>query len=695
MAIKQVNLLLLWQHRQPVGNLPSVFDQAFTSCYEPLLAALESRPALRLNFFYSGPLLEYLAEHQPTYLQRLRALVESGQIEILGGAFYDPIFTELGEQDRQGQIALCRQWWREKLNLSFQGAVCSTGGCWDQSVAGSLHEAGVTFTVLNHERFLQAGIKEAGLVGYYVTEHLGRTLAVFPNHPALRNLLPYGSADDAFGFLRRLANRGENLAVTLADHAERWGFWGTSQRTVLASGYLDSFLDRLTNSAPWLPTRTFSDYMAECESRGKIYPVPGVNWELGAWSLPTAARKEFFLARRNLESRFDAATYLPFFQAGSFSAFRLRYPESNQMWSKGLYLGRLLRAHPNPPPSAQLDLWRAQGSSAYWYAASGGIYLPHLREAVWANLASAETALRAHQSGWSLERADLNSDGREDLLLVHSRVSSTFDLRYGGACMELSWLDIRINITNVLSRKSEDLAEPTLDANSRVGWGLANAPASIEDWQRRLLFQDHWFNRGTTTAELDSLTYVELGDFVDRPYRLVEATADSSGARLVLEREGGLYRNGQRQPVVIRKAYAWDTSASSLSVEYTLSNTGMIPLEGVFASEFNLFLSSDTLQPDTFSTDQGPLATLAQNHCPSVSWVNASAPTRNLHLSFRPEPTAQLWLFPLTSHHRTEGEDQILRQGNSLWLGWHEMIPPGERSTRRITLSRLNGPPFS
>lgn len=689
MTPKQVNLLLLWQHRQPVGNLPSVFDQAFRSCYDPLLAAIEARPTLRLNLFYSGPLLEYLAEHQPTYLQRLQTLVQSGRVEILGGAFYDPIFTELGEGDRQGQIALCRQWWQDRLAIRFRGAVCSIGGCWDQTVAGSLHEAGITYTVLNHERFLQAGIKEVGLVGYYITEHLGRTLAVFPNHPALRRLLPYGSLNEAFGFLRRLANRGENLAVTVADHAERWGFWSGSHRTVLASGYLDTFLDRLTDSASWLHTRTFSDYLAECDSHGKVYPVPGVNWELGAWSLPSSARKEFFLARRNLESRFDAASYLPFFQAGSFGAFRLRYPESNQMWSKGLHLGRLFRSRPDAPFPAQLHLWRAQGSSAYWYAASGGIYLPHLREAVWSNLATAERILRANQTGWVLERTDLNADGRQDALLTHPRASSAFDLRYGGACMELSWLDLGINLANVLSRKSEDLAEPSLDANSRVAWGLADAPVSLEDWQRRLLFQDHWFSRGTTTAELDTLTYVELGDFVDRPYHLVDAAASPLGARLVLEREGGLYRNGQRQPIILRKSFTWDADARSLAADYLIHNTGPLPLEAIFACELNLFLSSDTLRPDTFTADGVTLQTLARNHLTTTTEVIGSAPTRNLTLSIRPAQPAELWLFPLTSRHCTEGEDQVLRQGNSLWLGWHEIIPSGSQSNRRIELTRL------
>jgi alpha-amylase len=684
MARKQANLLLLWQHRQPVGNLPGVFDQAFVSCYERLLAALEARPGLRINLYYAGPLLEYFEEKQPEFLDRLQKLVAEGRVEVLAGAFYEPILSELSEEDRRGQIELSKAWWRDRMGLEVSGFAMPPGGVWVPSLAASLHKAGMRYTILNHERFAQAGIKEAGFTGYYITEHLGKTLAVFPNHPTLRRLLPYQSLDESFGFLRRLANRGENASVTLADHAERWGFWGESGTSVLQSGYLQKFLERLEASSDWLKTRRISDYLEECEPRGKVYPVPGVNWEMGAWSMSTERRKEFFLARKNLEQRFDAVNYLPFFQAGSFSAFRQRYPEGNQMWGKCLFLAEVLSRRSTEDLAVQRFLWKAQGNSVYWYAASGGIYLPHLREAAWRNLLSAERLLRAGQVGWSVEQWDLNTDGSPDVIVSHPKISTSFDVRYGGGCMEMSFLPLGVNVANVLSRKSEDLSEPSLEPHSRVGWGLENAPAAVEDWQRRLLFQDHWFARGTTADELTRLSYVELGDFVDRPYRVDSSGVNGEGAFVVLSREGGIYRNGVRQPLMLAKAFQWNQDASMLRVRYSLKNIGVLPLEGMFASEMNLFLSSDTLKPDQFSVGNEELPTAETNQKSGVETVRAASSVNGLSIEIKAGSPAEVWIFPLFSFHRVEGQEQRLRQGNSVWMGWHETIAAGGESIREI-----------
>jgi len=85
---------------KPVGNFDEVFRQAFADAYAPFLAFLESRPALRLAFHHSGPLLQWLALHEAGYLGRLRALVERGQVELWGGGFFEPILPAIPEVDQ-------------------------------------------------------------------------------------------------------------------------------------------------------------------------------------------------------------------------------------------------------------------------------------------------------------------------------------------------------------------------------------------------------------------------------------------------------------------------------------------------------------------------------------------------------------------------------------------------------------------
>ena len=97
----RISLALVVHNHQPVGNFGWVIEEVFDKAYEPLIGALESHPTIRLALHYTGPLLEWMAANQPESLDRLRALVERDQVEILGGGMFEPILAALPERDRQ------------------------------------------------------------------------------------------------------------------------------------------------------------------------------------------------------------------------------------------------------------------------------------------------------------------------------------------------------------------------------------------------------------------------------------------------------------------------------------------------------------------------------------------------------------------------------------------------------------------
>ena len=68
---------------QPVGNFDHVFAQHVDDVYRPVLDALADREFLPAIFHLSGPLLEWLEQHEPAYLDRLGRLAADGQIELL------------------------------------------------------------------------------------------------------------------------------------------------------------------------------------------------------------------------------------------------------------------------------------------------------------------------------------------------------------------------------------------------------------------------------------------------------------------------------------------------------------------------------------------------------------------------------------------------------------------------------------
>ncbi|HXG40183.1 MAG TPA: 4-alpha-glucanotransferase, partial [Candidatus Limnocylindrales bacterium] len=85
----RIALALAIHNHQPVGNFGWVIAEVYERAYEPFLAALERHPGVRLALHYSGPLLDWLRVERPEAIERLRALVARGQVELLGGGYYE------------------------------------------------------------------------------------------------------------------------------------------------------------------------------------------------------------------------------------------------------------------------------------------------------------------------------------------------------------------------------------------------------------------------------------------------------------------------------------------------------------------------------------------------------------------------------------------------------------------------------
>src|SRR5512136_3111373 len=102
--MNKIHLALALQNHQPVGNFDWVFENATALAYEPMIAALEQHPGVRLALHYSGPLRDWLFEHRAELIDRIRALVNRGQVELLTGGYYEPVLIALPDADKIGQL---------------------------------------------------------------------------------------------------------------------------------------------------------------------------------------------------------------------------------------------------------------------------------------------------------------------------------------------------------------------------------------------------------------------------------------------------------------------------------------------------------------------------------------------------------------------------------------------------------------
>ena len=83
----QIRLVLAIHNHQPIGNFEGVCEQAYRDSYAPFLEVLEDYPELPISLHTSGSLLEWMVSAHPEYIDRVRSLVDRGQVEILGGPF--------------------------------------------------------------------------------------------------------------------------------------------------------------------------------------------------------------------------------------------------------------------------------------------------------------------------------------------------------------------------------------------------------------------------------------------------------------------------------------------------------------------------------------------------------------------------------------------------------------------------------
>jgi len=667
--MKNVNLVLCLHLHQPPGNFPAVVDQIVRETYRPVLEVIRRHPGVSVNLHVSGVLLEMLAERHADLVTQLRDLAATGRLEMMTGGFYEPVLVEWSEEDRDGQLAMMAAWLKSRLGAEPSGAWLAEG-VWGPSLCGSFGRAGIQYAAVDGSFFLQAGITPAKLNGHYVTDQAGDLLTVFPTCPDLARLIPHASWDELSGHLRRIANRGEDITLTLAANLEAW----PSLPGGLAA-YLDTLFTKIEESSGWIHTLTGRAQMARQAPKGRVALPPGTPAELGGWSLPGSARREFFRERAHLGQRYDAARILPFFRGGSWASFRVRYGEVNLIYRKNLMLGRKLRARGKSPRTRAIQekLWRAQSSTVLWHGTRGGLHLPHLREAVWKDLMQAEAELREGQTDTELLREDFNADGQLEISAAHPGLTLLVAPHQGGCCLELGVPSLGRNLGNVLTRRDE---------------GINSAPPAVVDWYERNLFQDHFFARGTSVEQLMSGSYPELGDFILQPFQLKQMRQTGSRVTLELCRDGGLYRMGLRQPCQLDKVYAIDASGGLVEVSYQLTNTGALPLEAVFASELNLNLGPDQSgrgilkagdgeKTDRESWQKADLRSLVAR---DAAGTEVRVMTENLPLA---------WGYPILDSEL--GPEGPIRQGNCLLFGQHFDLKPGERAEFRIKISFFPG----
>ena len=727
----RISLALAIHNHQPVGNFGWVFAEVCDAAYQPMLDALERHPGVRVGLHYTGPLLEWFRAERPGIVERLRALVARGQVELLGGGMFEPVLASLPERDRIAQLT------RMADELESMTGVRPTGAwlaerVWEPDLPTALAKAGYRYTIVDDNHFRAAAIPEDALWGAYTTEDQGEILRVFGTEQGLRYRIPFGDVDDVIDYLRVHATEEGDRVGVMGDDGEKFGSWPTTWEHCWGSTrWVDRFFDALEANAAWLTTVTPGGWLAERAPIGRVYLPTASYAEMGEWVLPADESSVFagLLHRAQAEGR-PEARYL---RGGFWRNFQVKYSEINDLHKQMLRASAKVAAMPEGPAKlAALDhLMRGQSNDCYWHGLFGGIYISHMRLATREHLILAEDIADrvARDAGTIVDGGfltDVDMDGIDEVLFVAPGQTVVVKPNEGGG---IGTWDVRAAahaLASVLRRRREAYHETLVEherrlaeadraekadragrapgddaADGKPGDAAADSgePASIHDrvatkepgLAERLHYDAYERRSGlvhvlplaTIAGDFLAARSTELGDLVDAGYA-VTALDDE---RVTLARDGHVRIAGDAIPVRVTKEIriGGDRATPTLEEIVTLENRGPVVIDALLAVEWATTMLGGGGNPAAFYDVDGIRSPHdGSGSAVGVSLVRSGNTYLGIELATRAEPPAAAWWGAIDTISNSEGGFERVYQGSCLVFSWPLHLAPGAQRTFRV-----------
>ena len=147
------------------------------------------------------------------------------------------------------------------------------------------------------------------------------------------------------------------------------------------------------------------------------------------WALPVSKQREYERLAHDLANTPDWPTLQSLIRGGFWRNFKHKYRETDEMYARMMHVSQRLEqateagCEPNLLDQARDHLYRGQCNCPYWHGAFGGVYLPHLRNAIYQHLIIADQLLdqATDASPARIEAADFDFDLSTEVRAVEYR----------------------------------------------------------------------------------------------------------------------------------------------------------------------------------------------------------------------------------------------------------------------------------
>ncbi|HET6144701.1 MAG TPA: alpha-amylase/4-alpha-glucanotransferase domain-containing protein [Candidatus Acidoferrales bacterium] len=705
--MSKFNLVLLIHAHQPAGNFDDVMERTYQQSYLPFVECLARHPRVRVGLHYTGSLVEWMAEMHPEYIQRVGALVARGQVEIVGGGFYEPILVAIPYEDRIEQIRRLSDFVEKHFGKRPQGAWLAER-VWEPQLPTALSDAGMAYTLVDDSHFLTAGREMPELFGYYVADDCGKTVKVIPGLQELRYLLPFGTVQDSIAFLRRCAADHPGGMACMGDDMEKFGAWPHTFEHCFRDGWLDNFFSAIEANFEWVETVPPAEALATHEPLGRVDLPTASYTEMMEWVLPTSVRQKFHSLLGEFSGRPDVCRFL---RGGFWRGFFSKYSESNLLQKKMLRVSSKLRGDGKKIPRrgakgavlharAITHLLRAQCNDAYWHGIFGGLYAPHLRTELWRELVRAETiADGLHHGGkpyQTMTRLDFDADGTEEIEITSPEFGALIKPARGGTIEILDFRPSAATLINSLQRRVEayhsrlqNIGQTSGKVASIHDQTLVKEPGlekhlKYDRWPRSI-FRLLLFAPGKTHADFEALQLEENAALAGGDYHVEQASAEEVDLSKDVPLREALAGADPKSILAATKVLRFEKSEQGFNVrcklelalkdsEYIAEATGgaahfLVGLEVVI----NLLAPN---VPDRYIEFAGTRQPLQWSGVVDEKQLKIADEWQNVAVEVEATDACHFWISPIQTVSESEEGFERVYQGSQILALWNVTLDP-------------------
>ena len=690
--MKKINFIFGIHNHQPVGNFKHVLDKGYELAYKPFLELMEKHPSIKWSLHCSGILWDYFREFQPEYIDKTKQMHDNGQVELIGGGYYEPVMPVLPDRDKIGQIKKMAEYLKTEFNAKPEGLWLAER-VWEPHLPKILSIAGVRYTIVDDYHFLSSGLSEQERTGYYLTEEQGHILKIFTINQMLRYYIPFRTVEETIDYFRELSTEHEGTTIVMIDDGEKFGLWPHTHKHVYTDGWLDRFLKALEDNSEWIITTTPGEVINKYPAKGKIYLPTASYFEMTEWALPRGPQEELEDVMKELPNMHSGEKIKKFIRGGIWRNFMTKYPETNIMHKKMLYVSDKInnaRAEFNAKCeddknqktvrkiAKALDLlYEGQCNCAYWHGVFGGLYLPHLRKAVYEKLILAESTIEEDKAeGTKITVFDFDKDGQDEIIAETSSQNLYISPRRGGSIFEWDLRDTGVNLLNTLTRRQEayhrrlkEFMEKNPDGvQDRKSTGAESIHDIVEvkeghldqylnyDWYTKASLLDHFPHPETSYESFSKCRYGEQGDFVLEKYDYNCQTEEENVIKL--SREGNVWSGGKLFKIKVEKEIKITSPAgggSGAKFIYKITNIDNEKVSLHFGPELN-FSFLGTREEDRMNETAN-------------QWVREDE-AQKIRVILKIAGEANFWVFPVETVSLSEAGFERTYQGTSVMPWW-------------------------